>query len=108
MMSYSLAARVAFIAMLAHFFSFNVAYSANRTWTAGVNGDFGDPARWTGGVPGAADTATFSVGSGYQVTFDNSPNPLANPVQNQGFTVSAGTVTFASGTDGIYTYQLTG
>ena len=84
------------------------AHGANKLWTAAVSGDFGDAANWTGGVPGAADNANFLVSGTYTVTFDNSPNPLPNPVLNQILSVGDGNVTFASGVGGPYTYQLTG
>jgi hypothetical protein len=85
-----------------------LAEAANKVWTTGVDGDFGDPAMWTGGVPGATDSATFNVPGAYIVTFDNDPNPLSNPVQNQDLNISVGSVTFVSGLDGTYTYHLTG
>ncbi|MEX2307004.1 MAG: hypothetical protein WD738_05400 [Pirellulales bacterium] len=83
-------------------------HGADKKWTAAVSGDFADPARWTGGVPGAGDTASFNEAGTYTVTFDNAPNPLANPVHNQDLFVDGSTVTFTSGSGGPYTYRLTG
>ena len=56
----------------------------------------------------ATDQATFSAAGTYTVTFNNSPNPLPNPVLNQDLFFSAGNVTFTSGTGGPFTYRLTG
>ncbi|HEX2476914.1 MAG TPA: hypothetical protein VHK01_19330, partial [Lacipirellulaceae bacterium] len=82
--------------------------AATKVWSAAVSGDFGAAANWTGGVPGAADAARFSVAGTYGVVFDNTPNPLFNPVLNQDLFFLGGTVTFTSGADGTYTYRLTG
>jgi hypothetical protein len=88
--------------------SISVARAANRTWTTAASGDFADGTRWTGGVPGAGDSATFLTAGTYTVTFDNNPNPLPNPVLNQDLLIQAGNVTFTSGAGGPYTYRLTG
>jgi hypothetical protein len=86
----------------------SIAHAANRTWTAPVSGDFADGTKWTGGVPGPADSATFNTVGTYTVTFDNNPNALPNPVLNQDLAVFAGNITFTSGAGGPYTYRLTG
>jgi hypothetical protein len=103
-----LASRLALLVLFGVWLSATIVAAANREWTNAVDGDFGDPANWTGGVPGAGDSATFDVPGTYTVTFDNDPNPLTNPVENQDLLVSDGTVTFESGLDGVYTYHLTG
>ena len=67
-----------------------------------VSANFTGPGNWNpSGVPGAADKATFSAAGTYTVTFNNSPNPLPNPVLNQDLFVSAGNATFTIGTTGI-------
>ncbi len=83
--------------------------AANRTWTSAISGVFGAAGSWTGGVPGAADSATFVQAGTYTVTFDNTSIPvLPNPESNQDLFFQDGKVTFNSGSGGPYTYQLTG
>jgi hypothetical protein len=83
------------------------AFSADIVWTAPSDGDFGDAAKWTPlQVPSVNDTAVFNTAGTYTVTFDHTPYPLANPVANDRLAVAQGTVTFASGADGKYLYQL--
>ena len=43
------------------------ASAVDTTWTAAVSGNFTDPARWTGGVPGLFDRAIFNQGGTYTV-----------------------------------------
>src|SRR5260221_6903631 len=88
-----------------------VARAANKTWigAGGGSGNFAQNGNWNpSGVAGAGDKATFSAAGTYTVTFNNNPNPLPNPVLNQDLFVTAGNVAFASGTDGTFTYRLTG
>jgi hypothetical protein len=72
--------------------------AANKIWTNAASGNFSTAGNWTGGVPLAADTATFDKAGTYTVTFNNSP-------ANLGLFLSAGNVTFASN-GGPYTYTL--
>src|SRR4051812_5895731 len=83
------------------------AFAADVVWTAPTDGDFGDAAKWTPlQVPSVNDTAVFNTAGTYSVTFDHTPYALANPVVNDRLSVGQGTVTFVSGADGKYLYQV--
>lgn len=43
---------------------------SSSSWNGG-SGNWSDGTQWTGGVPGAGDTAVFNTGSGFTVTFDS-------------------------------------
>jgi hypothetical protein len=84
--------------------------SADTTeWNSNANGFFTDPARWTAGVPDAADTAYFGRGNvAYTVTFPGRPfiDPPANYVSDQ-LWVRINTVTFLQSTRSTSAPRLT-
>src|SRR5687767_4691687 len=78
----ALAAATAFMALALP------AQAASKTWTSPVTGSWTDGARWTGGVPGATDSATFNQSGTYGINFSNVFQELND------MSVLAGTVTF--------------
>ena len=62
--------------------------AANKIWANPVTGSWATAANWTGGVPTAADSATFNKAGAYTVNFS------AVFQNTQNISLTAGTVTF--------------
>jgi T5SS/PEP-CTERM-associated repeat protein len=105
--------RLRYYAPLLTLTAIGIASANTDVWISNVSGNFNDPAKWSTGVPGAADSAIFNRGGGvtYTVTF---PGQLVgggtqNYVSSQ-LSVSPNTVTFAPSSSpflGLATYTVT-